>query len=179
MAEPFTAEIMMFAGDFAPRNFAFCDGNLLSISANEALFSLVGTIYGGDGRSTFGIPDLRGRLPLHPGSGPGLDSYRLGDRGGTEFEFLTTQHLPSHTHVTSLHAENVAGDSANQSARMLAKTISNPYVASDGNAGNNKTFDSQAITVSYTGDTRPHSNMQPYLVINFVIALYGIYPSSY
>ena len=99
MSEPFVGEIRMFAGNFAPRNWAFCDGQLLSISQNDALFSLFGTIYGGDGRTTFGLPDLRGRTAVHPGTGPGLSNRRWGEKGGTETTTMTINQMPVHHHV--------------------------------------------------------------------------------
>ncbi|MBD3756388.1 MAG: phage tail protein, partial [Gammaproteobacteria bacterium] len=98
MSEPFVGEIRMFAGNFAPRGWAFCDGQLLAVSQNDALFSLLGTIYGGDGRTTFGLPDMRGRIPVHQGSGPGLSPRRLGSKSGAETETLTVNQMPSHTH---------------------------------------------------------------------------------
>ena len=101
MSEPYVGEIRMFAGNFAPRGWAFCDGQLLAVSQNDALFSLFGTIYGGDGRTTFGLPDLRGRIPLHQGHGPGLSERRLGSKGGGENETLTINQMPSHTHIFS------------------------------------------------------------------------------
>ena len=104
MSDPFIAEIIMFGGNFAPRGWAFCDGQLLSISSNSALFSILGTTYGGDGRTTFGLPDLRGRVAMHPGSGPGLTQRRLGEKSGMETVTLTTNQIPSHNHTATATA---------------------------------------------------------------------------
>ena len=118
MSEPFTGEIRMFAGNFAPRGWAFCDAQLLSVSQNNALFSLFGTIYGGDGRTTFGLPDMRGRIPLHQGQGPGLSNRRLGSKGGSEKVTLTTNQLASHAH--DMNANTAAADTSAPQGRWLS-----------------------------------------------------------
>jgi microcystin-dependent protein len=172
MSEPFVGEIRMFAGNFAPRNWAFCDGQLLAISQNDALFSLLGTFYGGDGRTTFGLPDLRGRVPMHYGQGPGLSNRRLGTEGGSEQETLTTNQLPSHTHpmMVSSDVSNSPNPGSNVTARptsldlYLDETPATPLAA-------------DAITP--VGGSRSHDNMMPYLAIHFIIALFGIYPSRF
>lgn len=171
MSEPFVGEIRMFAGNFAPRSWAFCDGQLLAVSQNDALFSLLGTIYGGDGRTTFGLPDLRGRVPIHAGSGPGLTNRRLGSKAGTEKETLTVNQLPSHTHNLQGTTEN--GTVPNPGDHVLAtNTIIEPYAV-------NETLDASLASqsISNLGGSQSHTNLQPFLCINFIIALFGIYPS--
>ncbi|MEM1181032.1 MAG: tail fiber protein [Acidobacteriota bacterium] len=172
MSEPFTAEIRIFAGNFAPRGWAFCNGQLLPVSQNTALFSLIGTTYGGDGRSTTALPNLKGRVPMHPGRGPGLTSRRLGQRGGSEMISLSEAQMPNHTHTArgadESANERTPGNTA-ETARPLGrgfftysqKTSSQVAMASTGN----------------TGGSQPHNNLQPYIVMNFIIALVGLYPS--
>ena len=170
MSEPFVGEIRMFAGNFAPRGWAFCDGQLLAVSQNDALFSLLGTIYGGDGRTTFGLPDLRGRIPIHAGHGPGLSERRLGAKGGAEKVTLTVNQLPSHGHP--LIGSNGNGLDPNPAGNFLASSpVMTPYV--DDVQDNN--FASG--TISNIGGSRSHTNLQPFLCIHFIIALFGIYPS--
>ena len=170
MSEPFVGEIRMFAGNFAPRGWAFCDGQLLAVSQNDALFSLLGTIYGGDGRTTFGLPDLRGRIPIHAGHGPGLSERRLGAKGGSETETLTVNQLPSHGHpLTGSNAAATTTDPVgNAPAQGLADYL-NPRPPPALQMSN------QAL--SNTGGSQPHTNMMPYLCVSFIIALFGIYPS--
>ena len=170
MSEPFVGEIRMFAGNFAPRGWAFCDGQLLAVNQNDALFSLLGTIYGGDGRTTFGLPDMRGRVPLHAGSGPGLSPRRLGAKLGAETETLTVNQLPSHTHAFT--ANTSSGTDNNPSGKLVAESPSlDLYAEIDATAP----MASSAITA--TGGSRSHTNIMPFLCVNFIIALFGIYPS--
>ncbi len=169
MAEPFIAQIVMFGGNFAPRGWAFCDGQLLSISSNTALFSILGTMYGGDGRTTFALPELRGRVAIHQGSGPGLPNYNEGARGGSPTHTLTTGQLPAHSHAS--RGNKGGGDSTNPSGGVPANSAvvdedlyhstSNINMGNTANAGGGQSF----------------SIMQPYLAINFIIALVGIFPS--
>jgi microcystin-dependent protein len=176
MSEPFVGEIRMFAGNFAPRGWAFCDGQLLAVSQNDALFSLLGTIYGGDGRTTFGLPDLRGRLPIHAGHGPGLSERRLGAKAGSEKETLTVNQMPSHRHTwkaTSASATN-RSPVGNPSPFAYATPI-NADVYRDGTPGSLQNMESNAV--SNTGGSLSHTNLMPYLCIHFIIALVGIYPS--
>lgn len=171
MSEPFIGEVRMFAGNFAPRGWAFCDGQLLAVSQNDALFSLLGTIYGGDGRTTFGLPDLRGRLPIHAGTGPGLSPRNLGAKAGAEQVTLTTNQLPSHNHALLGTTAN-ATDNTPAASMTLAKGVGfDPYV--DQPPGVNMALNSMGAV----GGSRSHSNMMPYLCINFIISLFGIYPS--
>jgi len=167
--EPFVGEIMLFAGNFAPRGWAFCDGQLLAVSQNDALFSLLGTTYGGDGRTTFALPDLRGRAPLHQGHGPALSDRRLGSKGGEEHVTLTANQIPAHGHPVM--ASSAAADSADPAGRVLAHANINLY----GTAA--PAADMAAATIGTTGGGQPHDNMMPYQVIHYCIALVGIYPS--
>ena len=172
MSEPFVGEIRMFAGNFAPQGWAFCDGQLLAVSQNDALFSLLGTIYGGDGRTTFGLPDMRGRLPMHAGTGPGLSPRRLGAKFGAENVTLTVNQMPSHTH--SVGGNNVAGSSSSPSG-YFAKDVSNSNLYINSLSSTRTSMSSNMITNS--GGSGSHTNLMPYLCVNFIIALYGIYPS--
>ena len=171
MSEPFIGEIRMFAGTFAPQGWAFCDGQLLLVSQYDALFSLLGTVYGGDGRSTFGLPDLRGRIPIHAGSGPGLSTRSLGSKGGTEAETLTLNQLPSHTH--QLVATSATGDSDDPAGRQLAMPSNDNFYTAETNA--DTTLASEAV--ADTGSAASVSNLMPTLCVHFIIALVGIYPS--
>lgn len=172
MSEPFVGEIRMFGGTFAPRGWAFCDGQLIEVSQNDALFSLLGTTYGGDGRITFGLPDMRGRLPVHQGAGPGLTYRRLGQSYGQENVTLTVNEMPAHRH--NLMATTAEASSANPANDVLASHT-------DGDM--NYTAVSADIaalssdTVSNAGESRSHSNFMPTLCVNYIISLYGIYPS--
>ncbi len=175
MSEPFIGEIRMFAGNFAPRGWAFCNGQLLPIAQNSALFSILGTTYGGDGRTTFALPDLRGRAPMQWGDGPGLTPRPLGEKGGAENVTLIASQMPSHNHVLS--ASSQQGDQfspeGNVPAVLLSATTGQPenlYHATP-----NTTMASQALGV--TGGSQPHNNMQPFLCVSFIIALVGIFPS--
>lgn len=171
MSEPFIGEIRMFAGNFAPRSWAFCDGQLLSVSQNEALFSLVGTIYGGDGRTTFGLPDMRGRIPIHAGNGPGLSPRNIGAKGGVEKATLSLNQLPSHNH--NAHALNKPGDSGSPHNRQWAATSGSPdFYTSD---PPNVNMDNNAL--SSIGGSQAHNNWMPHLGVYFIIALFGVYPS--
>ncbi len=168
MSEPFIGEIRMFAGTFAPRSWAFCDGQLLGVSENEALFSLLGTIYGGDGRTTFGLPDLRGRIPVHAGAGPGLSQRRLGSKFGFEQETLTVNQIPSHNH--QIKASNSVGNSKS-GPQIAAGNLARVYTNEVPDTALN------AASITNTGGSRAHSNLMPTLCVHFIIALVGIYPS--
>jgi microcystin-dependent protein len=169
MSEPFVGEIRMFAGNFAPRGWAFCDGQLLAVSQNDALFSLLGTIYGGDGRTTFGLPDLRGRLPIHAGHGPGLSERRLGAKGGAEKVTLTVNQMPSHTHPLQGSSEIALSPSPQDKAYARAGGFAYGTRPEPANLNAN--------AISKIGGSQSHTNLMPFLCINFIIALFGIYPS--
>jgi microcystin-dependent protein len=171
MSAPFLGEIRLFAGNFAPRGFAFCAGQLLPISGNEALFSLLGTTYGGDGVQTFALPDLRGRAPLHQGQGPGLSNYIIGQPFGTENVTLTTQQLPAHTHQAM--ATNNSGTQSAPGGGVWATDSSGATAEYDAPTG--VAMAGQAIGA--TGGNVPHPNLQPFLTISYIIALAGIFPA--
>ena len=163
--DPFIGTVMMFGGNFAPRGWALCEGQLLAISSHSALFSILGTIYGGDGRTTFALPDLRGRAPIQAGSGPGLSSRNLGAKGGTETNTMTVLTMPSHNHGVSVpvstgEAEEATGFLANST--IYAEDAGGSY---------------PGVTVGLTGGQQPYNNMQPYIACYYIIALEGIYPS--
>ncbi len=165
--DPTIAEISMFGGNFAPQSWANCDGQLLSIAQNTALFSLLGTIYGGDGRTTFGLPDLRGRVALHTGTGPGLTPRQQGEISGSETNTITIPQMPSHGHAINAKDEGTTDDP------------SGAFIAGDGtNAfGSSSNVVMSNSSVANTGGSQPVNNMQPYMVLRYIIALQGIYPS--
>ena len=169
MSSPFVAEIRIFAGNFAPTGWAMCDGQLLPISQNTALFSLLGTFYGGDGKSLFGLPNFQGSAPMHHGQGPGLSLHDLGESSGTDFVTLLTSEIPAHTHG-SIGADvqgNVSGPSQNYFA---GDSTVRQFVNSNPNSAMN------FQTIGVTGGSLPHNNLQPYLVLFFIIALQGVFP---
>lgn len=180
--DPFLGQIQPFGFNFNPRGWAFCSGQLLPIASNTALFSLLGTIYGGDGRTTFALPDLRGRVPIHQGNGPGLSSRRIGSKGGTEENFLNVTQIPAHSHsavgtVQGFFQPPLGGGSTN-----------NPNAANFAGEGGTNIYSNQPVNVSMasnnvrvtvgnTGGNQGVNDMQPYLTINWCIALVGIFPS--
>ncbi len=173
MSEPFLAEIRIFAGNFAPRGWAFCNGQLLPIAQNTALFSLIGTTYGGDGRTTTALPNLKGRAPMHPGRGPGLTARRLGQKGGTETITLTEAQMANHTH-TLRAAVNPALVRIPSDTVSLARSRGTTAYQQD--AANNL-VDMAPQSLPNAGGSLAHNNLQPFLTMNFIIALVGLYPS--
>jgi microcystin-dependent protein len=172
VADPFVAEIRIFPFNFAPKGWAFCDGQLLPLSQNTALFSLLGTTYGGDGKSTFALPDLQGSAAMHPGQGPGLSLRDLGEIGGAEFVTLLQSEIPVHTHtVNSLVALSTTATPTSGTA--LGRSV-NGNAYADTAAGVQQ-FGFQAISVA--GGSLPHNNLQPYLTLNYCIALQGVFPA--
>ena len=178
--DPFIGQIMMFGSNFAPRGWALCDGQLLPISSNTALFSILGTIYGGDGRTTFALPDLRGRVSVHPGNGPGLSSYRLGEKGGVEDVTLNITQIPSHSHAAAgqitcnfspvtpaTSTSPVNGTFANAQAEIYNTAAGTQHMAANG----------VDVTLGNTGNNQEHTNTQPFQCVNYIIALQGIFPS--
>ncbi|MEM7093935.1 MAG: tail fiber protein [Actinomycetota bacterium] len=172
--------ITMFGGNFAPRSWAFCNGQLLPISQNNALFSILGTTYGGDGRSTFGLPDLRGKAPIHAGTGPGLSPRAIGQHGGAETTTLLAGNMPSHNHsvTATLHAENRAGGENVPAGRMLGRS-GQDTIYSDVLPADDVAMASEAIVVTQqnAGGGQAFNNMQPFQVVNYIICLQGIFPS--
>ncbi|MCY0093640.1 phage tail protein [Hoeflea ulvae] len=186
MADPFVGEIRLFGFNFEPRGWAFCAGQILPISQNTALFSLIGTFYGGDGRTTFALPDLRGRAALSYGRGPGLSDYQIGQKEGTETVTLNTTEMPAHTHsltgvtgTASLHGVSQGGGESSPAGNYMA-ALDDAYAAS----GTEVAMNANSVKVSLaggqvgtTGGSLPHNNMQPSLACNYCIALVGIFPS--
>lgn len=198
-------EIRGFAGNFAPRTWSFCEGQFVSISANQALFSIIGTTYGGDGRTTFALPDLRGRTPISSGSGPGLSTYLLGQRSGAEIHSLTTNQMPAHSHAVNINDADIEVDGAimatmsvstseaedsSPSGNYLGVSSADVYAdsSSNGNTLNNAAINvdtsglgvsipSSAIAISSSGTSQAFSVMQPYLTINWIICTAGVFPS--
>ena len=177
MSEPFIAEIRIFGFNFAPRGWAFCDGQLLPIANNTALFSLIGTTYGGDGRTTTALPNLQGRAPMHPGRGPGLTSRRLGQKVGVETVTLTEAQIPSHSHefVVSMEAPDAINPSNQYPARHEDESVRSKVYREVPTLPLDATFNSAAISTS--GGGQAHTNIQPYTTLSFCIALVGLYPS--
>ncbi len=167
MAQPYVGEIRMFAGNFAPAGWMFCDGQLLPISENETLFNLIGTTYGGDGQTTFALPDLRGRIPIHQGNG-----FTLAETVGAEEVTLTVAHIPNHTH--SFAANDSSGGATSPSGTVLARNAAVDAYSNDTSGGLSAL---NPGAVSPTGGSQPHSNMAPFLCLSFIISLFGIFPS--
>lgn len=170
MAQPYVGEIRMFAGNFAPSGWMFCDGQLLPISENETLFNLIGTTYGGDGQSTFALPNLQSRVPIHMGTGGG-STYQIAQAAGTEQETLTVQQIPVHTHPFTGSTSN--GTQTNVGGNVIAGSLSSvqPYI------DDVTTVALNANSVTPAGGSQPHENCQPFLCLNFIISLFGIFPS--
>jgi len=166
MAQPYVGEIRMFAGNFAPAGWQFCEGQLLPISENETLFNLIGTTYGGDGQSTFALPDLRGRIPIHQGNG-----FVLAETGGVEQITLTVSQIPAHSHaaIVNTDAGNVSAGgqylASGQNIQLFAEEVT-PNITAN------------AQSISSTGGSQPHANFQPYLCVDYIISLFGIFPSQ-
>ena len=174
--QPYVGEIRMFAGNFAPNGWAFCDGQTLQIADNEVLFTIIGTTYGGDGQMTFALPDLRGRAPIHQSNGHGL-----GQQGGTEQETLTVSQIPAHTHVAtlSLPVYNGVGNADTPIGNVPAVNVSRANEFNTTSNGSMGTVDYTANSATTpVGSSQGHDNMKPYVVINYIIAVQGLYPSS-
>jgi microcystin-dependent protein len=170
MSQPFVGEIRMCGFNFAPVGWAFCNGQLMAISQNEVLFTLIGTTYGGDGQSTFALPNLQGRIPIHQGQGSGLSPYVMGQLAGSETVTLTSQQLPIHSH--SLQANDAVASQASPTGGYLAQTTVPTYIPAPAVAAMN------AGAVANSGASQPHENMMPYLCVNFIISLFGIFPTQ-
>jgi len=175
MTQPYLAEIKMFGGNFAPRNYAFCNGQIIAISQNTALFSLLGTTYGGNGQTTFALPDLQGRAALHQGNGAGIDPTVLGEVGGETNVTLTSGELPQHTHPISgaVIANSNPGETPASNTLFTNSAPNQLYATTAGTGG----LFLAPQTVTFQGGSQPHNNAQPYLAISFIIALQGIFPA--
>jgi microcystin-dependent protein len=173
MAQPYIGEIRMFAGNFAPAGWMFCEGQLIPISENDALFILLGTTYGGDGQETFALPDLRGRIPLHFGTGGDGITYQQGEAAGVETVTLTTQQIPTHTHaqLCNTGAGAVTPDPTNA---IAAKSDLSQFST----AGATVAMGSPAMSSDPAGGSQPHENFMPYLCVNFIISLFGLFPQQ-
>ena len=172
--EAFIGQIMMFTGTYAPKGWAFCEGQLLDISSNnQTLFSIIGTTFGGNGRSNFALPDLRGRAPIHAGQGPGLSNIKLGEKGGVEAVTLLQTEMPTHKHTAIVQANTPVGRGKNTT------TPTGAYLAEGGNYSSEKNVAMAAdgVSVGDSGNSMPHENRSPYLVVNYIIALEGIFPA--
>lgn len=168
MGQPYVGEIRIFAGNFAPAGWMFCEGQLLPIAENETLFNLIGTTYGGDGQSTFALPDLRGRLPLHFGNG-----FTLAETGGTETVTLTVQQIPAHAHAfLATNNQATAADPGNLTPGVTESATITPY------GTDTPLLALHPASIGSAGGSQPHSNIQPYLCVDFIISLFGIYPSQ-
>ncbi|MDO3383025.1 phage tail protein [Gilvimarinus algae] len=172
MSEPFIAEIRIFAGNFAPRSWAFCNGQLLPISQNTALFSLIGTTYGGDGRTTTALPNMEGRAPMQPGRGPGLTDRRLGQKGGVETVTLTEAQMPNHTHQWQVSPREGNDNDPGPNQYIGGGSSEQSIYSPDANL---VPLAERAMPAA--GGSQAHNNMQPFLAMNFIIALQGLYPS--
>ncbi|HVR91344.1 MAG TPA: tail fiber protein [Novosphingobium sp.] len=197
MSSPFIAAIIMFGGNFAPRGWATCSGQILPIAQNTALFSILGTTYGGNGQTTFALPDLRGRVPNGMGQGPGLSAYTLGQQGGEENHTLITAEMPAHTHAATFASTSTLSAAQVPSTNQQAQTTPQSMLARSVDGAANGTALPRiyapatstptvpigglnvagTVTNAVTGGGQPHNNLQPYLTLNFIIALQGIFPS--
>jgi microcystin-dependent protein len=178
MADAFVAEIRIFPFNFSPRGWAFCDGQLLPISQNTALFSLIGTFYGGDGKSNFALPNMQGNVPVHTGAnqpGPGLSNYVLGETGGSENVTLLESEIPSHSHAFRVGTQDFADVAVPSPSRILGKSTNAAAYVPASPAPTLTTMSPNALTPA--GGDQPHNNMQPYLTLNFCIAMQGIFPA--
>ncbi len=172
MSSPFIGEIKMFGGNFAPRGFALCNGYTLPLAQNTALYALIGTTFGGDGRTSFCLPDLRGRTPLHRGSGLGLSPYNLGAQGGSELVTLTTLQIPSHAHTPQ--GDTTGGGVSTPATGAIWSSVPRGHPAPY-TSGANTTMNPSSLGVA--GGSQPHNNRSPFLGVSFIIALQGIFPS--
>ena len=170
MSEPYIGEIRLVGFNFAPVGWALCDGQLVPIAENDALFSLIGTTYGGDGVNTFALPDFRGRIPMHQGTGSSGTTYTIGEQGGTETVTLTVNQIPAHAHPAL--AQSGAGNQAGPGGNLWASSSLNQYNSSAADSNMN------ALAITSMGGSQPHDNMMPFLTINFIISLQGIFPSQ-
>jgi len=176
MSDCYVGEIRMFAGNFAPAGWAFCEGQMMPISENETLFNLIGTTYGGDGQETFALPDLRGRVPLHSGTHPPSGrTLTQGEQGGVETVTLTTSQMPNHTHLITASSDRGTAAFTNTTGYPAATAVAGTAIYGASNGG---VVAMAANAVSLAGGSQPHDNMAPYLCVSFIISLYGVFPSQ-
>ncbi|WP_338874749.1 tail fiber protein [Spirosoma sp. SC4-14] len=177
--EPYIGQIQLFAFNFPPKNWAFCDGRLLSIAQNQALFSLIGTTYGGDGITTFALPDLRGRTPIGFGQGPGLTYREMGETSGSETVTLISTQMPMHNHLLMASAQSANQNSPENHFMAVSNGVdsNSESPVSVNTYGTTASTTANPMSISTSGGSQPHNNMQPYLTMNYCIALYGIFPS--
>lgn len=172
MSDPYIGEIRMFAGNFPPLGWELCDGQLIPISENDALFTLIGTTYGGDGQETFALPNLQSRIPIHMGQGPGISqNYQLGEMGGVESVTLSTQQIPVHNHAVIVSTDAATTTTASGSIPAASNQLK-IYTEETPT----KLFANNALSIA--GGSQPHDNVMPYLVVNFIISMYGVFPHS-
>jgi microcystin-dependent protein len=172
MSQPYLGEIRMFGGTFAPAGWAFCAGQLMAISENDTLFNLIGTTYGGDGQTTFALPDLQGRVPIHMGQGSGLSNYQIAEKAGVETVTLTTQTIPAHSHPAL--CSSGGGNASNPAGGLWAGSDVNQYAA----VGPDTTMGSPPPPTSVFGGSQPHDNVIPFLCVSYILSLFGIFPSQ-
>jgi len=173
MGQPYIGEIRLFAGNFPPAGWAFCDGQLMAISENDALFTLIGTTYGGDGQETFALPNLQSRVPIHQGTGSSGTTYQLGEQGGVETVTLTTQQIPIHTHPAL--CRSAAGAST---AQPTGAIWTNSDVNQYSNSVPDVSMGNPQILTSADGGSQPHDNMSPFLCVSYIISLFGVFPQQ-
>ena len=174
MAQPFIGEIRMFAGNFAPNGWMFCSGQLIPISENDALFTLLGTTYGGDGQETFALPNLQSRIPLHMGTGPDGVNYQIGEAAGTESVTLTVQQIPIHSHTHMCFNGAGGAPSADPTNGVAGPSDITQYLTTGADGATQ--MGNPALTSDPTGGSQPHENCQPFLCINYIISLFGLFP---
>lgn len=172
--DPFIGEIVMFGGNFAPSGWAQCNGQLLSIAQNQALFSILGTTYGGDGETTFGLPDLRGRSPIGTGNGPGLSTISLGEKSGLEYKTLSVNEIPAHNHNGVVKCYNQTADETNPMGSVIGVTEGDFFSTEPSNAN----MAPNSVEIGNTGGGQSFSIRDPYIGMNYIIALYGVFPSQ-
>lgn len=181
-AQPYVGEIRIFAGNFPPMGWAFCDGSLIPISENEVLFIVIGTTYGGDGQETFALPDLRGRVPVGIGTGTGLSSVISGEHSGTESVTLTANHLPSHAHTAQISVNNTNGNlstpTANSSIAKMGTLSGRQFIPANSYNTSDPDISIGSMTTSTVGSSTPVSLMKPYGGVNYIISLYGVFPQQ-
>lgn len=182
MSQPYVGQILMFAGSFAPAGWMTCQGQSVPISEYDTLFNLIGTTYGGDGQEAFNLPDLQGRVPIHMGQGGGLSNYVIGQKSGTETVTLTSQQIPSHNHLvvaaSSPGSQNTPSGSVILADEQVGLGTASPFVYTPFNSGAPNPVTMAASTISTTGGNQPHENIQPVITVTYIIAMFGVFPTT-